>query len=184
MSKFVSILFFSLFVVNPSVFGHSIQIDITRHAPLVSVKASYSPTSPLADVGIKVYAPEEDHPFQTGHTDKQGYFVFYPTTPGNWVYEIDDQHGHKKRTTISIDENFLKGVSGKRKSREEGEEEKSSVETVKEEKKTAPPSPEEKTTSIAEMPFVYKLILGLALIFGVTGFYYGMSSRKSLKKRD
>lgn len=183
MSKFVSILFISLFVLNASSFGHSIQVDIIRHAPVVSVKASYSPTSPVADTGVNVYEPDKDQPYQTGHTDQQGYFIFLPATSGNWIFEIDDQHGHKKRTTISIDENFIKGVAAEQVLREEREEE-SSVNTVKEAKEPATPSPEEKAGSIADMPFVFKLISGLALIFGVTGIYYGMSSRKLLKKRD
>ena len=173
MQKCTLLLFISLFVLNNLVLAHSIQFDITKDAPVVSINAYYSRTSPVANAGINIYAPGEKQPYQRGRTDKQGYFAFLPSSEGDWIFEIDDQHGHRDKVTISIDEVFMKG-------------EPKVEESPKEKTKESPAIPVEpdKTKGASGIPTIYKLLIGLALIFGITGIYYGLRARQSLKKRD
>ncbi|MFO8001517.1 MAG: hypothetical protein R6U46_09745 [Marinilabilia sp.] len=171
MTKSILIFFLSVFVLNNPVMAHSTHTEVTKHAPLVSVNAYYSQTSPVAGADVIIFAPGEDQPYQTGQTDSRGYFAFVPSAAGDWIFEIDDEQGHKKRVSISVDEAFLKGGDHVEESPKDKSEE--SPDALTEEDKTGAPS---------GIPFVYKLLFGLALIFGITGIYYGMRARQSLKK--
>lgn len=169
MKKFI--LVFSLFVLSYSVSAHSVHVEATKNAPFVSVNTYYSKTSPAKDVSVSIYAPDENQPYQTGKTDRQGNFVFVPSVAGDWILEIDDNQGHKNKINIAVGEDFINGNTG--------------VETPPEEKAEesfAKPAKEEENISIADIPFIYKLLFGLALIFGLTGFYYGVRSKQLLKK--
>ena len=162
-----------LFVLGPLASAHSIQFEIKKHAPVVSVKAFFSQTSPLASASVNIYAPGEDQPYQTGRTDKRGFFAFVPSVAGDWVLEIDDEQGHRHKANISIDENFIKGITAEEESPEdEGDE------------TAAAPVMEEKTVSHGGIPLFYKIIFGLALIFGITGIYYGVRARQSAGKTE
>jgi nickel transport protein len=171
MKKFILVFFFSLFVLNNSVSAHSIHVEVTKHAPFVSVNTYYSKISPATNVSVSIFAPGENQPYQTGKTDRQGYFVFAPSVAGDWVFEIDDETGHKNKISIAIGDDFIDGGTGVEAPLEENAEESS-----------ATPVREKGDISIAKIPFIYKLLFGLALIFGLTGIYYGARSRQSLKK--
>ncbi len=163
----------ALFVLGPLASAHSIQFEIKKHAPVVSVKAFFSQTSPLANASVNIYAPGEDQPYQRGQTDRRGFFAFVPSVAGDWVLEIDDEHGHRHKANISIDENFKKGITAGEESPEhEGDE------------TAAAPAVEEETVSPAGIPLFYKVIFGLALIFGITGIYYGVRAKQSPEKTE
>lgn len=163
----------AFFVLGQIASAHSIQFDIKKHAPVVSVNAFFSQTSPLAGTSVNIYAPGEDQPYQTGQTDRRGFFAFVPSVAGDWVFEIDDEQGHRHKANISIDENFIKGITAGEESPEDEAEETA-----------AAPVAEEETISPAGIPLFYKIIFGLALIFGITGIYYGVRAKQSTEKTE
>ena len=173
MARSIPMIIVALFVLGPAAYAHSIQFEIKKQAPVVSVHAFFSETSPLAGSSVTIYAPGEDQPYQTGQTDRQGFFAFVPSVAGEWVLEIDDGHGHMHEANISIDENFMKGgTAGEESPKDEGEE------------SDAAPVMGEKTVSPAGIPLFYKIIFGLALIFGITGIYYGVRAKQSAAKTE
>ncbi|MBS3808318.1 MAG: hypothetical protein KGY60_12500 [Bacteroidales bacterium] len=144
-----------------------------KHAPVVSVKAYFSQASPLASASVNIYAPGEDQPYQTGRTDRRGFFAFVPSVAGEWIFEIDDEQGHRHQANIIIDKNFIKGMAAE----EEPPEDEA-------DKTAATPVAEEETDSPAGIPLFYKILFGLALIFGITGIYYGVRAKQSAEKTE
>ncbi len=168
-----TLLVFAAFIASGlTAAAHSINFEVERHAPAVSVHSYFTRTSPLAGASVVIYAPGEDQPYQTGRTDRRGFFVFVPSVAGDWVFEIDDERGHRDRLEISIDENFVRGVTG----REELPEEEA-------EDHYAEPA-EKETVSAARIPFFYRVVFGLALIFGITGVFYGIRAKQSASKTE
>ena len=173
MARSILMVIVGLFMLGPAASAHSIQFEINKQAPVVSVHAFFSETSPLAGSSVNIYAPGEDQPYQTGQTDKRGFFAFVPSVPGDWVLEIDDGQGHMHKANISIDENFIKRNNPGGESQEDEAEESG-----------AEPVMGEETVSSAGIPLFYKVIFGLALIFGITGIYYGMRAKQSATKNE
>ncbi len=160
----------AFFALGLNAAAHSINFEVTRHAPAVSVNAYFSRTSPLAGAGVVIFAPGEDQPYQTGRTDRQGFFVFIPSLAGDWVFEIDDERGHRDRVNISIGESFIFGGPG----------EKGFADDDPDESYALPV--EEETVSTAGIPFFYRIVFGLSLIFGITGVFYGIRAKQSASK--
>lgn len=147
--------------------AHAIRFDVEKHPPVVMVHASFSPTSPIADANVEVYAPDSETPFQTGRTDPAGFFAFVPDQDGDWTVVVDDERGHRDRTVVSISEPFFGEGPGEGPDEEEAE--------------PAPIAPQTPQQATNEIPVIYRIIFGLALIFGLTGIFYGMKARQSHK---
>ncbi len=173
MSRSTLLVIVAFFAMGLTAAAHSINFEITKHAPLVSVNAYFTRASPLADASVVIYAPGQDQPYQTGRNDRQGFFVFVPSLAGDWVFEIDDERGHRDRVEVSIDENFITGVTA----------EKETPEDEAEESYVAPVV-EEETISPVSIPFFYRVVFGLALLFGITGVFYGIRAKQSASKME
>lgn len=173
MVKPTLMLMVALFALGSTAAAHSIHLEITRNAPLVSVQANFSKTSPMVDAGVVIYAPGADQPYQTGRTDRRGFFTFMPSVAGDWVFEVDDDRGHRKRVNISVDESFISGLTA----------EEEPQEGAAEEDDTEPGAEEEPLIS-ANTHFFYRLVTGLALIFGISGIFYGIRTRQSATKKE
>lgn len=173
MIKPTLILMAALFALGTTAAAHSIHLEITRSAPLISVQASFSKTSPMADAGVVIYAPGSDQPYQTGRTDKRGFFAFVPSVAGDWSFEVDDERGHRKMVNISIDQSFISGLAAAEESPEDVAAEKD-----------AAPGVEEETLKPYGTGFYYRLVTGLALIFGVSGIFYGIRARKTAINKE
>lgn len=72
------------------------------------VEARYAEGKPMVNCGIRIYSPENpEEEFQSGYTDANGNFVFYPDTGGKWKVEVDDGKGYKKVFDRNV---FDKGI--------------------------------------------------------------------------
>ncbi len=172
MKKSILLCLVSIFGMSAVTLAHSINFETEKHAPLVTVKAFFSRTSPLVNAGVMIYAPDETQPYQTGRTDKAGYFAFMPNAVGDWAFAIDDERGHKDRLVISIDQGFFNGddqIVGEADADLRPEEVENQLTEVVQEK---------------NIPNVYRVIFGLAIIFGITGTLYGIKARQALQKNN
>jgi hypothetical protein len=143
--------------------AHGIHVDYSFQYPNAKVHVYYSKTSPVANAEISVFAPGSDEIFVSGKTDKEGNYEFTPDVPGNWTVKVDDGMGHRKTAVISI-EDFSSEIEP-----EEGE-------TIEEHHTHEHQGNHHHDH--CHIPLVYKIIFGLALIFGFTGFWYGLKARK------
>ncbi len=120
----------------------------------IRIVAEYDDGEPMSygDVGIK--SPNSNVPFQTGRTDRNGYFIFQPDEPGQWQIEVRDGMGHRLALGFEV------GADG------------AAPEMV---------SARSPKTS-AGMARLVKVIAGLSIIFGLSGFLYGWKeSKKKLR---
>jgi hypothetical protein len=148
--------------------AHGIQVDYSLKYPQATLKFSFSKSSPLAHADVSVYSVETDELYISGKTDKNGEFVFMPDIPGDWTVKVDDGMGHRKTAVITIESDFF-------------ESDTIVQSTVKEHIHSddcAHSQDQNHHHDHAHIPMVYKIIFGLALIFGITGVWYGLKARK------
>jgi nickel transport protein len=101
-----------------------------------------------AEVNVK--APDSKIAFQTGWTDRNGSFVFMPDVEGVWEVVVEDGMGHRLALEIPVSED----AGGK--------------ETAVSD---APVSTPGKNRPMG-------VVAGIAIIFGLCGFFYGWKARK------
>jgi len=96
-------LFMSLFILSGVCYGHGVKY--LRLKGGVGIEAKYSDGMPLSFSSAKVFSPgNPDAEFQTGYTDKNGRFMFFPDMEGIWKVEINDGMGHGVVTNIDVGE--------------------------------------------------------------------------------
>jgi uncharacterized GH25 family protein len=82
---------------------------------VVTVKAFFSRTAPVANAVVVINAPGDGQPYQSGRTDKSGNFAFIPNALGEWTVSVDDERGHIGKVVIPVSAVFLTGSQQKRK---------------------------------------------------------------------
>ena len=150
---------FAFFAVS-LLLAHGLSIDIRIESPNVIVQAEYSGGQPTSGAAITVLAVGREDPFQKGTCDPSGRFVFLPDKAGEWTVIVDDGRGHRQQKILTIETPFF-------------------------EPKAASQTAQVETQIITEeVPFVplwIKVCLGLSIIFGLTGFFYGFKSGRKAK---
>jgi hypothetical protein len=135
-------------------FAHGVGIKVVEQSPFIKTVSSYSAEEPLANAKALVFSPgDKETEFQRGRTDAYGFFVFIPDRAGDWRFEVDDEMGHRKEIVIPVTEGFLKGDTF-------GDQGDKTV-----------------------VPAYIKIILGLSLIIGITGIFYGIKAKRILKSK-
>lgn len=71
----------------------------------MAVIARYSDGKPMSYARVKITAPEGGPSFQSGRTDRNGRFCFYPDGPGTWTVVVDDEMGHRLTLQVPVGEN-------------------------------------------------------------------------------
>jgi len=149
--------------------AHGVHVDVNLNYPVVITKSYYSANHPLTQASIKVYSPGDmKDPYYTGTTDPAGYFAFAPNIKGEWKVITDDMQGHKKETVITIGKTFFSGQEQEAVISDESGVEHTHSHTHAEEE--------------AGRNNFYNIILGLSIIFGITGILYGLRTKQQLKK--
>jgi nickel transport protein len=62
----------------------------------------------MSYAGVEITAPDAKLPFQSGRTDRNGYFCFRPDAPGRWKITIKDEDGHFVRLGTKVSKEMLK----------------------------------------------------------------------------
>lgn len=152
--------------------GHGVQVSVDIQPPIVIVSSSYSAAQRLADASVIIHSPAESKkPYQSGRTDISGHFIFMPDREGDWTFYVDDQKGHTKKTVISITTDFFAP----------GDAKPESAAVIHDH---APVHMEDHSHDHTHdtIPAIYKVIFGLAMILGLSGFFYGIRAKQSQKK--
>jgi hypothetical protein len=94
-------IIFSLFFFSTGfAFAHSIEVQPIEGDP--GIVARYADGAPAAFVGVNIIEPDSDRVFQEGLTDREGRFVFLPSTHGIWRIHVDDGMGHTAHTEVPV----------------------------------------------------------------------------------
>jgi nickel transport protein len=137
--------------------AHGLLTDVRFQSPSVLIRTQFSEAQPVVDAMVTIFSPSASEVvWQTGRTDRAGNFAFIPDAGGDWVFIVDDQKGHAKKLTISVPADFI----------------------------ASPEFPAEIAAGnsgelASPRERIYQTIIGLALIFGITGIFYGVRSRQT-----
>jgi nickel transport protein len=149
-------LFLSLLIITGQLWAHGLEIEITRKAPVVILKAIYDDHEAIGNAKTIIHPPDyADIVYQSGITDINGIFVFIPDAPGDWLVEVDDESGHKVKETVTVDSAFFSNESPQQAL-------SASANLDQEEHSSAP----------CKIPVWIKLLLGLLVIFSLTTIFY------------
>ncbi len=98
------IIFLLLFLDIPDSFAHSVQ-GISEGAGGLAIRAIYDGGEAMRYAKVTISAPDSKTVFQTGRTDRNGRFCFFPDTGGIWKIVVEDEIGHRLEMTVNADQN-------------------------------------------------------------------------------
>jgi nickel transport protein len=141
--------------------AHDVSIEITKNYPSVILRASYFQAEPLSYASVMIFSPGSDVvEYQNGRTDKSGYFAFVPNETGEWKITVDDEMGHYTQSIVTISDDFFTN-----------------------EGTNAVVAHSNRRSSIGDLQPLYKIIFGLALLFGITGIFYWSKAKQALQAK-
>ena len=115
----------------------------------VCVTASYDTDEAMSYAAVTIRAPEKGLDFQTGRTDRNGRFCFFPDGNGEWEVIVSDGMGHRLEMVVPV-EQASNAVEIKTTGHEAGE-----------------------SSSKFE-----KVVMGISIIFGISGCLLWWGSRR------
>jgi nickel transport protein len=96
-----------MFLPTDLITAHELEAAVTLTPPAVIIRAAYGGSDPVAFAKVQVFAPSAaSQEFQTGVTDRRGYFSFIPDGPGQWRVLIDDEEGHRREVSVTVPKPF------------------------------------------------------------------------------
>ncbi|NVL89507.1 MAG: hypothetical protein HWN69_00735 [Desulfobacterales bacterium] len=157
--KFISLwlgITIGLLAITGNAWSHGVLGRISPGKGIL-VEAEYDDGEPMSYSSIEIFDSGESLPFQSGRTDRNGRFLFYPDKMGNWKVVINDGMGH--RLVL-----------------------KTAIEKTLDLKKTN----EQQAKSIDEssLPKYVRGLIGISIIFGISGIFFWWRSRKIYRKSD
>ena len=153
--KFFCIVFIALLTCLAAVlpvWGHGVE-GYTEAIEGYCITAQYDDGEPMAYAAVEIKSPGADIAFQTGRTDRNGCFMFYPDGEGLWQATVQDGMGHRLALSVKV-----------------GEQEKSL-------------SPEAASPASLKGSRPLKALVGVSVIFGATGVAYGWRSRRRSNRK-
>ena len=92
----------TIFLPSPSLYAHGVRGKVEAGGVVVS--AEYSTGEPMSYAKVKISAPGAKFTFQSGRTDRNGRFCFFPDAPGDWEVAVDDEMGHRLEVKVPVNE--------------------------------------------------------------------------------
>jgi len=148
--RLISITGLLLFIQSTVALAHGLEITTTRHPSAIIIRAGYSEFEPAAHATVSIQTLESEHIFQTGNTDRNGFFAFIPDRAGTWQLIVDDQTGHRKKIEIIVSQQWIT--------------KQSSISSA--------------NKQTCKLPLLYKAILALSIFWGFTGLFHRHKTRK------
>jgi len=133
--------------------GHAHGVrGTTSTAKAICARVMYDDGEPMSYGAVEILAPDSALSFQTGRTDRNGLFCFQPDSQGEWKLVIGDGMGHQVRLKTSVKTDTSSAL--------------------------VQLNQEHNALSINK---VDGIISGLALIFGLSGFFAWWRSRTNCR---
>ena len=133
-----------------NVWSHGVRGKIITKTGIL-VEAEYYDGEPMSYAEVEVLNLEEKLPFQTGRTDRNGRFLFFPDKPAAWKIAVNDGMGHRLVLKTSIDKSIAHN--------------KMDVQT-------------DKSADVSSLSRYEKALMGISIIFGISGFFFWWRGRK------
>ena len=97
-----TLLILGLCMVHSPLYAHGIKYSLGSGG--IVIHASFDNNQPAKGLFITIFAPGISDKYQSGKTDLNGRFVFFPDRPGNWEVLVFDQMGHRLEIKIPVNE--------------------------------------------------------------------------------
>ena len=100
-----SLAFLLLILLGPAA-GRPVSAHGIRYATGtggIVVKAFFDDNRPAAGMFVSIFAPDQEDRFQSGKTDKNGRFAFFPDRAGTWEILVYDRMGHRLQIKVPVD---------------------------------------------------------------------------------
>ena len=140
-----------IFLSPPTLYGHAPSGEVGSGGIVVTTR--YDTGEPMSYAKVKISAPGADVIFQSGRTDRNGRFCFFPDAPGDWKVVVDDGIGHRLEMTVPVSEPL-----GLKSQQQNGEQIKSSLSRYE------------------------RAIMGISIIFGISGILFWWKGKRILKR--
>ena len=151
--KYNTLIFFLLitaFMLPQLLHAHGVTSKIDTGGIVVS--AMYDTGESMDYARVTISAPGATLNFQSGRTDRNGRFCFYPDVSGNWKVVVDDEMGHRLEVNVFVDQAM-------------------GFQTNRENEKAEP----------GDLNRWQKAITGVSIIFGISGILFWWRGRKAGK---
>ncbi|MCW5202790.1 hypothetical protein VU12_07595 [Desulfobulbus sp. US4] len=87
--------------------AHAVHGETENGCEALCTSASYEDGEAMSYAVVEVITPNSKLPFQSGRTDRNGYFCFRPDTPGRWKITVKDEDGHFVRLGAKVSKEML-----------------------------------------------------------------------------
>jgi nickel transport protein len=118
----------------------------------IVVSAMYDTGEPMDYARVTVSAPGANLKFQSGRTDRNGKFCFCPDVSGDWKVVVDDEMGHRLEVNVPVDK-----AMALRANHENG------------------------NSGPSFLTRCEKAVMGVSIIFGISGILFWWKGRKTKK---
>ena len=117
----------------------------------ILVEAEYDDGEPMSYASIEIFDSEEKLPFQTGRTDRNGRFLFYPDKMGDWKVVVSDGMGHRLALKTNVDK-----ILNLKKTNEQ----------------------QAKGINESSLSRYERALMGISIIFGISGIFFWWKGRR------
>jgi nickel transport protein len=143
--------FLAMAAMSPALlYAHGVTSKIDTGGIVVS--AMYDTGEAMDYARVTVLAPDSNVKFQSGRTDRNGRFCFFPDVSGNWKVVVDDEMGHRLEVTVPLDEAMALQAN-----------------------------PENVNSGRGFLTRYQKAVMGVSIIFGISGILFWWKGRKTGK---
>ena len=90
------------FLLPSPLFAHGVKGTVKEGGLVVT--AQYDTGEPMSYARVRISAPGAKLTFQSGRTDRNGRFCFFPDARGDWKVVVDDEMGHRLEVMVPVNE--------------------------------------------------------------------------------
>jgi len=141
------------FLLPSPLFAHGVKGTVKEGGLVVT--AQYDTGEAMSYARVKISAPDAKLLFQSGRTDRNGRFCFFPDAPGEWQVAVDDEMGHRLEVMVPVNEAMELKTNQRHGSRAEG-----------------------------SLSRYEKALMGISIIFGIFGCFLGWKGYKKDKGQN
>ena len=135
------------FLLPSPLFAHGVKGSVKEGGLVVT--AQYDTGEAMSYARVKISAPGAEFLFQSGRTDRNGRFCFFPDVAGDWQVVVDDKMGHRLEVNVPVDE----------------------AKELKTDKQAG-------GSAESSMSRYEKALMGLSIIFGLSGILFWWKGKK------
>ena len=101
-NSFLFIITITLLLIPCGVPAHGVKGEIAEGTGAMIITARYSNNDVMSYAATTIRPPSGEIDFQTGRTDRNGRFCFFPDIDGDWEVTVDDGMGHRLRMAVPV----------------------------------------------------------------------------------